>query len=167
MTKFADSPPASFSIREARRGDEASVFELVVALARYEHLEHDVTGDAATLGKHLFAEHPRIWALVAESAARIVGFALCFDTYSTFLTRPGVYLEDLFVLDSHRGRGIGRALLSAVRDAAERRGAGRVEWAVLDWNETAIRFYESFGATLLSDWRRCRIVLGTDEGGGA
>jgi GNAT superfamily N-acetyltransferase len=159
MTNLTESPLPSFSIREARRGDEANLFDLVVELSRYEHLEHEVTGDADTLGRHLFDDHARIWAVVAETEVSIVGFALCFETYSTFLTRRGVYLEDLFVLESHRGRGIGKALLSAVRESAERRGAGRLEWAVLDWNESAIRFYESFGATLLSDWRRCRIVL--------
>lgn len=167
MTNHIDSPSPSFSIREARPGDEKNLFDLVVALARYEHLEHEVTGDAETLGKHLFDARARIWALVAETEARVVGFALCFDTYSTFLTQPGVYLEDLFVLESHRGLGIGKALLSGVREAAERRGAGRLEWAVLDWNEPAVRFYESFGATLLSDWRRCRIVLDAAQGGEA
>jgi GNAT superfamily N-acetyltransferase len=158
-TSFTDTPAPSFSIREARQGDEESLFGLIVALARYERLAHEVTGSAEALGKHLFDDPARIHALVAETDARIVGFALFFETYSTFLTRPGVYLEDLFVLESHRGRGIGRALLSGVREAAEQRGAGRLEWAVLDWNETAIRFYESFGASVLSDWRRCRIVL--------
>lgn len=159
MTQVTDSAPRSFSIRGARRGDETSLFDLVVALARYEQLAPEVTGSAEALGEHLFDEPPRAHALVAESEGRIVGFALFFETYSTFLTRPGVYLEDLFVLESYRGRGIGRALLSAVREAAEQRGAGRLEWAVLDWNDTAIRFYEAFGATVLSSWRRCRIVL--------
>jgi GNAT superfamily N-acetyltransferase len=165
MTNNTESSSRSFSIRDARRGDEGSLFDLVVALARYEHLEHEVTGSPEALGGHLFDDHARVHAVVAESEGRMVGFALFFETYSTFLTRPGVYLEDLFVLEDHRGRGIGRALLSKVREAAEARGAGRLEWAVLDWNETAIRFYESFGAKLLPDWRRCRVVLGVARRG--
>lgn len=156
---ITDSHSAGFSLRQARPGDESSLFELIVALARYEHLSHEVTGSAEMLGQHLFDERARVEAIVAESEGRIVGFALFFETYSTFLTRPGVYLEDLFVVESHRGRGIGRTLLTKVRELAVARGAGRLDWAVLDWNETAIRFYEGLGATILPDWRRCRIVL--------
>jgi len=149
----------AFSIRDARPGDASSIFELVRALAHYERLEHLVTGNADELGRHLFGERSRIEAIVAEKAGRVVGFALFFETYSTFLTRPGLYLEDIFVLEDERGAGIGRALLLKVRDIAEARGAARLEWSVLEWNETAIRFYERFGATLLDDWRRCRMVL--------
>jgi len=154
--------PASnlgWSIRAARPGDEGRLFELVNALARYERLAHAVTGSAEALGRHLFGERPLIEALLAEEAGVALGYALFFSTYSTFLTQPGVYLEDLFVLETHRRRGIGRALLSEVKRVAAARGAGRLEWTVLDWNANAIAFYESFGARVLPDWRLCRVVL--------
>ena len=147
------------SIRSARRGDEQSLFELIRELARFERLEHKVSGSAAELGEHLFGARPVAEALLAEVSGVAVGFALFFTSYSTFLTRPGVYLEDLFVLEAHRKSGIGKALLEAVRDAARARGAGRLEWSVLDWNENAIAFYERFGATVMPDWRICRVEL--------
>lgn len=152
-------PLEKVAIRPARRGDEQTLFELVGELARFERLEHKVTGSAAELGEHLFGERPVAEALLAESNGSAVGFALFFTTYSTFLTRPGVYLEDLFVLESHRKSGIGKALLEAVREVARARGAGRLEWSVLDWNENAIAFYERFGATVMPDWRICRVEL--------
>ena len=147
------------SIRPARRGDEQSLFELIRELARFERLEHKVSGSASELGEHLFGARPVAEALLAEVSGVAVGFALFFTSYSTFLTRPGVYLEDLFVLEAHRKSGIGKALLEAVRDAARARGAGRLEWSVLDWNENAIAFYERFGATVMPDWRICRVEL--------
>jgi GNAT superfamily N-acetyltransferase len=146
-------------IRGARPGDQVGLFELVKQLAVFERLEQDVRGSAEQLSEHLFGPRPSAEALVAEMGSRMIGFALFFSTYSTFLTRPGLYLEDLYVVESERGRGVGRALLSEVRRIAEARGAGRLEWAVLDWNEHAIRFYREFGATVLPDWRLCRIVL--------
>jgi GNAT superfamily N-acetyltransferase len=147
------------SIRPAQPGDEGRLFELVKALARYERLEHAVTGSAEALGRHLFGERPVIEALLAEERGVAVGYALFFGTYSTFLTQPGLYLEDVFVLETHRRRGIGRALLSEVKRVAVARGAGRLEWTVLDWNANAIAFYEGFGAQVLPDWRICRVVL--------
>jgi GNAT superfamily N-acetyltransferase len=135
------------------------LFELVQQLAVFERLADKVSGSAEALARHLFGERPAAEAIVAETGERLLGFALFFGTYSTFLTRPGVYLEDLFVLESERGKGIGRALLSEVRRIAEARGAGRLEWSVLDWNENAIRFYRAFGADVLPDWRICRVVL--------
>ena len=156
----ASAQSAPCSIRSAVPGDEHALFDLVKALARYERLEYAVTGSAEELGKHLFGDHSSAEALLAEDDVGIaVGFALFFGTYSTFLTRPGIYLEDLFVLESHRRRGVGRALLSEVRRIAEARGAGRLEWTVLDWNESAIAFYRSFGADVLPDWRICRVLL--------
>ena len=155
------SPPsARFSIRAALPGDEGALFDLVKALARYEQLEHAVTGSAQALRAHLFGDHPSAEALLAEDdSGAAIGFALFFSTYSTFLTRPGIYLEDLFVRESHRRRGVGRALLSEVRRIAEARGAGRLAWTVLDWNASAIAFYRSFGAEVLPDWRLCRVLL--------
>jgi GNAT superfamily N-acetyltransferase len=151
----------AFSIRPAAPGDEQALFELIRGLARYEHLEHSVTGSAGALAAHLFGERPAAEALLAMSDAgtQAIGFALFFTTYSTFLTRPGIYLEDLFVLESHRGRGAGRALLAEVKRIAQLRGAGRLEWSVLDWNAAAIAFYRRLGAEVLPDWRICRMSL--------
>ncbi|MFZ5895294.1 MAG: GNAT family N-acetyltransferase [Myxococcota bacterium] len=154
-TDSADSQ--SFSIRPVRAGDEIALFELIRELARFEHLEHRMTGSAEALRDHLFGPKPVAEALIAEVQQQPVGFALYFTTYSTFLTRPGLYLEDLFVLEQFRKFGIGKALISAVRDIALSRSCGRFEWSVLDWNENAIAFYERFGAKVLPDWRICRI----------
>jgi GNAT superfamily N-acetyltransferase len=156
----ASLPALSVSIRPARPGDEHHLFRLIGELARFEKLEQRVTGSAASLAEHLFGERPVAEALVAElTSGEMVGFALCFTSYSTFLTRPGLYLEDLFVLEAHRKRGIGKALLDAVRELAVARGAGRLEWSVLDWNQDAIDFYRRAGASVLPDWRICRIEL--------
>jgi GNAT superfamily N-acetyltransferase len=144
-------------IRRAVAGDEQKLFALIGELARYERLAREVTGDAATLAAHLFGDQPLAEALLAEDGGRAIGYALFFTTYSTFLTRPGLYLEDLFVLEGERRRGIGRALLTEVKRLAQERGAGRLEWTVLDWNESAIAFYRGFGAEVLPDWRLCRV----------
>jgi GNAT superfamily N-acetyltransferase len=146
-------------IRPAVPGDEHALFELIRALARFERLGHTATGSAEALGRHLFGERPAAEALIAEDGGVPVAFALFFPTYSTFLAKPGVYLEDLFVLETHRRRGIGGALLAEVKRVAEARGAGRLEWSVLDWNAGAIAFYERFGATVLPQWRICRVTL--------
>ena len=151
---------ASFCVRPAVAGDEGALFDMIQELARFERLEALVTGGAAALREHLFGERPVAAALIAEAEQAPAGYALFFTTYSTFLTRPGVYLEDLFVRESHRARGIGRALLAEVRRVAEARGAARLEWSVLDWNERAIQFYRSFGAEVLPDWRVFRLRLG-------
>jgi len=111
-----------------------------------------------TLRPHLFGDKPVVEALVAEADARVVGFALFFTNFSTFLAQPGLYLEDLYVRSDQRGRGIGKALLSRVGRIAGERDCGRFEWSVLDWNESAIRFYEKMGATVMPDWRICRLT---------
>ena len=151
----------SYTIRPAVPGDEYVLFGLILALAGYERLAHTVRGDAETLRDHLFGARPAAEALLAEQTndhgVEAVGFALYFANYSTFLTRPGIYLEDLFVVETHRRRGVGRALLAEVRRIAEARGAGRLEWMVLDWNEPAIAFYRSIGADVRPDWRLCRV----------
>jgi len=146
-------------IRAAVPGDEEALFTLMRALARFERLEDTVTGSAAALAAHLFGERPWAEAILAEEEGAAVGYALFFPTYSTFLTKPGLYLEDLFVLESHRRRGLGRALLTEVRRLAEARGAGRLEWSVLDWNANAIAFYERFGAKVHAEWRICRMTF--------
>ncbi|MCX7800596.1 MAG: GNAT family N-acetyltransferase [Fimbriimonadales bacterium] len=143
-------------IRPAERRDCPEIWSLVCRLARYERLEHQLDGGPRELESALF-DRKCAEALVAEEDGAVVGYALYFPTFSTFLARPGVWLEDLFVLPEWRGRGLGKALLSEVVRIARLRGAGRVEWSVLDWNEPAIRFYESLGARLLPDWRFCRL----------
>jgi GNAT superfamily N-acetyltransferase len=158
-----------FSIRPARPGDEHGVFALIQALAEYEHLSHAVTGNAQKLARDLFEPRPAAEALVVEVAPLapgpsgavaqpLVAFALFFSNYSTFLTQPGLYLEDIFVLPAHRRRGIGKALLKSVARLARERNCGRLEWSVLDWNASAIAFYESLGASVLPDWRICRVT---------
>jgi GNAT superfamily N-acetyltransferase len=153
---------SDFSIRPARPGDEHGIFALVQALAEYEHLTHAVTGSAARLAHDLFGPRPAAEALVVEAPSErephFLAFALFFGNYSTFLTRPGLYLEDIFVLPAYRRRGIGKALLKAVARLAADRGCGRLEWSVLDWNASAIAFYEGLGASVLPEWRICRIT---------
>ncbi|AFY68942.1 GCN5-related N-acetyltransferase [Thalassoporum mexicanum PCC 7367] len=147
-----------FTIRAAIQADAEAIFNLIKALAEYEKLSHAVTGNVESLAAHLFGDRPCAEAIVVELEQAIVGFALFFTNYSTFLTKPGIYLEDLFVLPSHRGKGLGKALLLEVAAIATRRDCGRMEWSVLDWNEPAIAFYEHIGATVLPDWRICRIM---------
>jgi GNAT superfamily N-acetyltransferase len=110
------------------------------------------------LHQHLFGDRPCIEAILAESNGNSVGFALFFTNYSTFLTKPGIYLEDLFVMPEYRSQGIGKALLAHLGKLAMARECGRVEWSVLDWNEPAIGFYQRMGATILPDWQICRIA---------
>lgn len=147
-----------FLIRPARPGDEHALFALIQALAEYEKLSHAVSGSAEKLAQDLFGPRPAAEALLVEVDGQTVAFALFFPNYSTFLTRPGLYLEDIFVLPAHRRRGIGKALLSEVAGLARARGCGRMEWSVLDWNESAIGFYQSLGASVLPDWRICRVT---------
>lgn len=145
-------------IRPAAGGDAGELMRLIRALADYEKLAHQVVGGEADLREALFGARPAAEALIAESGGRAVGFALHFPTFSTFLCRPGLYLEDLFVEPAHRGRGIGKALLRRLAALAVERGCGRFEWRVLDWNEPSIRFYESLGAGIMREWLLARLV---------
>ena len=148
-------------IRPATPSDVPAVFALIGELARYEKLELQNIGTEARLREHLFGPRPYCEAIVAEGdgdPGHVVGFALFFHNYSTFLTQPGIYLEDLFVLPSERRHGHGRELLRAVARLAVERGCGRFEWSVLRWNEPAIRFYEALGATPLDEWGLFRIT---------
>lgn len=147
----------SLVIRWAKPADVSAIMDLIKALAVYENLAEAVTGNAEALEAHLFGEISYAEVLVGEWEGKIVGFALFFSNYSTFLTQPGIYLEDLFVLPDYRRQGIGRALLKSVAKIANARGAGRLEWSVLDWNQSAIVFYEKMGADVLPDWRICRV----------
>lgn len=143
---------ADITIRAATRDDVPLLLALVRALADYEKLAHEVVATEASLREHLFGARPYAEALIAETGGTGVGFALFFHNFSTFLGRPGIYLEDLFVRSEHRGAGIGKRLLKAVARIGVERGCGRYEWTVLDWNEPAIRFYESLGAEMKREW---------------
>ena len=148
----------SFALRAAEPRDVADIVRLIHGLAEFEQLAHLARATPATLAPHLFGPRPVVEAVVAESAGRVVAFALFFTNFSTFLALPGLYLEDLFVEPERRGRGIGQALLEHLGRLATTRGYGRFEWSVLDWNADAIRFYERMGATVMPDWRICRIA---------
>lgn len=145
-------------LRPAIPPDVPVIFELIQALAEYEKLSHAVTGSAKALGEHLFGSRPYAEVIIAEYAGQAVGFALFFHNFSTFLTQPGIYLEDLFVLPQYRRKGVGKAILSYLARLAVERGCGRLEWSVLDWNESAIAFYRRMGAAVLPDWRICRVT---------
>ena len=147
-----------FLIRPATPADIGEVMRLVRALADYEKLSHMVTGTEAMMREALFGARPVAEALLVERGGRAVGFALYFMSFSTFLCKPGLYLEDVFVEPEHRGHGIGKAVLRHLAALAVERGCGRFEWHVLDWNEPSIRFYESLGATLMPDWELVRMT---------
>ncbi|TVS14260.1 MAG: GNAT family N-acetyltransferase [Wenzhouxiangella sp.] len=144
-------------IRPARPGDETQILDLIRELAEYERLAHEVTATPALLAEHLFGNAAVAEAVMADCDGEAVGFALFFRNFSTFLGRPGLYLEDLYVRESWRGQGIGRALLGHVADLARGRGYGRMEWSVLDWNQPAIDFYRSLGAGAMAEWTVYRL----------
>ncbi len=151
-----ESQPA-FSIRPARPEDAATIANLVYELAVYEKLEQFARATPDDFRQHLFGPRPYAEAIVAEIDEEPVGFALFFPTFSTFRGQPGLYLEDIYVRPVHRGRGIGKALLTTVAKIAMDCGLGRLEWAVLNWNSPAIRFYRGLGARPLDDWTAYRI----------
>ena len=148
----------SLQIRAATSADVPVIAELIRGLARFEKLEHEVVMTDDLLAAGLFGERPYAEVLLAVDENRPVGFALFFHNFSTFLGRPGIYLEDLFVVPEDRGSGIGRALLEHLARLAVDRGCGRLEWAVLDWNRDAISFYERLGARPNSDWTVYRLT---------
>jgi GNAT superfamily N-acetyltransferase len=134
------------------------VLHFIRSLARYEKLEHEVIADEAALGATLFGARPAAEVVLAELAGAPVGFALFFQSYSTFLARPGLYLEDLFVEPEARGRGIGLGLMSALAAIAVARDYGRFDWSVLDWNAPSLAFYASLGAVPQGEWTVHRLV---------
>ena len=147
-----------FLIRAAAPADVGEILRLIGALAEYEKLSQMAVGTPPMLHEALFGARPACEALIAERGGRSVAFALFFTTFSTFLCKPGLYLEDLFVEPEHRGAGIGKALLRRLAALALERGCGRFEWRVLDWNEPSIRFYESLGATVMPEWELVRMT---------
>ena len=150
--------PADLEIRFATAADAATILGFIRDLAEYEKLSHEVVADEAQLRATLFGARPAAEVLIAEVGGAPVGFALFFQSYSTFLARPGMYLEDLFVRPAARGGGVGSALLSALARIAMERNYGRFEWSVLDWNEPAIRLYQSLGAAAMSEWTVNRLT---------
>jgi len=149
---------SKLNLRPAEPSDVAVLFQLIQALAEYEKLQDAVIGNAEALREHLFGCRPYAEAILADYGGQAVGFALFFTNYSTFLTQPGMYLEDIFVLPAYRRQGIGKALLTHLAQLAIERGYGRLEWSVLDWNQPAIAFYHRMGASILEDWRICRVT---------
>ena len=147
----------SITIRPATEQDVPLIQGFIRDLARYEHLEHEMVATEEGLRKTLFGERRYAEVVFACVGDDPVGFALFFHNYSTFLGKPGIYLEDLFVRPEARGRGIGKQLLAWLAQTAVARDCGRLEWAVLDWNEPSIGFYRSLGAILKSEWQIFRL----------
>lgn len=146
------------AIRIARADDVATILGFIRALAAYEKLSHEVVADEAQLARTLFGTRPAAEVLIAEDAGTPVGFALFFTSYSTFLGKPGLYLEDLFVDPPARSRGVGIALMAALAKLCVERDYGRFEWSVLDWNEPALRFYRALGAVPMAEWTVQRLT---------
>ena len=147
----------NFAIRPATAADVPIILELIRALATYERAPNDVTATEDGLSKVLFGKKPAAEVLLAFKNETAVGFAVFFHNFSTWLGRPGLYLEDLFVRPEDRGKGYGRALLIHLAKIARDRGCGRMEWAVLDWNEPAIQFYRKLGAKSMDEWTVFRL----------
>jgi len=151
-------PAHPFAIRPAVADDCDLIADLIRELAVYERLEGQAKATPADLRRHLFGPRPFAEVLIAEVDGRPVGFALYFPTFSTFRGSPGLYLEDLFVRLAYRGRGIGKGLLARLAATVRERGFGRLEWAVLNWNEPSIGFYRSLGAVPMDDWTVYRLA---------
>ena len=134
------------------------ILRFIEKLAEYEKLSHEVVATETALRKYLFGARPMAEVILAYWGGEAVGFALFFYNFSTFLARPGIYLEDLFVDVEHRGKGIGKALLTRLAQIARERGCGRLEWSVLDWNEPSIQFYRGLGATAKDEWTTYRLT---------
>jgi GNAT superfamily N-acetyltransferase len=147
----------SFRIERAAETDLSLILSFIRQLAEYERLSDAVTANEAVLRESLFGVLPSAEVIIGYDDARPVGFAVFFQSFSTFLGKPGIYLEDLFVVPEARGRGFGRAMLVYLAKLANDRGYGRLEWSVLDWNEPAINFYGSLGAVPLDDWTMFRV----------
>ena len=158
MEKQLLNAMSSLQIRPVTTADIATIFDLIHQLAVYEKLEDMVTGNEAMLREALLGAKPSCECVIAEEDGRPIGFALYFTTFSTFLCKPGLYLEDLFVIPAVRGRGYGKALLAYLAGLARSRDCGRFEWRVLDWNEPSIEFYKSLGASIMPEWHLARMT---------
>lgn len=152
----------TFALRAATAADSTALFNLISALAEYEKLTHLVEATPQKIEQALFGPRPLAEAVLVEVATdagvQPVGFALFFHNFSTFLAKPGLYLEDLYVDPAWRGHGLGKALLRHLAALAVKRGCGRFEWSVLDWNTPSIEFYKAMGADVMPDWRICRVT---------
>ena len=157
-TELPTGSAAGFRIEAATRGDLSGILEMIRELAEYERLAHLCVATQADLERNLFASPARIEVLLGKERDRLVCFALFFHNFSTFLGKPGLYLEDLFVRPEFRRNGYGRAMLIHLARLAVERGCGRFEWSVLDWNAPAIGFYQSLGDVVLPDWRITRLT---------
>ena len=149
---------SDFRIRPATEHEVPLVLDFIRGLAEYERLPHECVATEAMLRETLFGPRPYAEVLLGFADDEPVAFALFFHNYSTFLARPGIYLEDLFVRPSARGHGYGRRMLAHLARLARERGCGRLEWSVLDWNEGAIRFYRSLGAVAMDEWTVYRVT---------
>ena len=141
-----------FIIRKAEKADVSLVLDFIKKLAAYERLSHEVVATEEQLAKYLFGEEQVAEVVIGYYRDVPVGFALYFYNFSTFLAKPGIYLEDLYVLEEQRGKGFGKSLLSYLARLAVEKDCGRLEWAVLDWNEPSIKFYKSLGASIMDEW---------------
>ena len=148
----------AFEIREANESDVPQIHQFIRDLADYEQLAHVVVATDEQLRATLFGDSRYAEVIIADEDGTPVGFALFFHNYSTFLAQPGIYLEDLFVKPDYRGRGYGKALLARLAQIARERKCGRIDWAVLDWNEPSIAFYESLGARKMDEWHTFRLT---------
>jgi GNAT superfamily N-acetyltransferase len=153
-----NSEQRTFAIRPATPADVTHIMSMIAELAVFEKLEHQVVATDALLHEGLFGAKPSCEAIIGEAAGEVVSYALFFHNFSTFLTRKGLYLEDLYVRQDRRGEGYGSRMLKYLARIAVERQCGRFEWSVLDWNMPAINFYKSMGAEILSDWRICRVT---------
>lgn len=145
-------------IRNAEPKDAALILDFIRDLAVYEKLESEAVASASDIQRALFCDNPKAFCLIADWGGEPCGFAVYFFNFSTFLGRHGVYLEDLFVRETHRGKGIGKALLARLAAIAVENGCGRLEWSVLDWNAPSIAFYKSLGAVPMDEWTVYRLV---------
>jgi GNAT superfamily N-acetyltransferase len=148
----------AITIRPANESDSALILSFIQGLAEYEKLSHEVVASEDQIRRTLFGDQPSAEVIIAEFENEAAAFALFFTNYSTFLARPGIYLEDLFVIPEFRGNGIGKALLAHLAGLVVERDMGRLDWSVLDWNEPAINFYEKLGARGLTDWTQYRLT---------
>lgn len=160
MNEISGRTPTAFTLRPAAIDDCEAIVGLIRELAEFEKLDHLMQATPAALAEHLFGPRPAAEAVVAQHGVDgpVVAFALFFSNFSTFLGKPGLYLEDLYVQPARRRLGIGKALLQHLGALAVQRGCGRFEWSVLDWNANAIEFYRHMGASVLPEWRICRIT---------